>query len=514
MNRAVIIAASISLLALMLCGALLLWHEPLPSRIGTVSRENTAPSQSGVIQPAANSDASGPDGDSRKTNSQAPGNEAPDSTPKQPDVPGQPEQARPDFHRVPGTERTQPKEMETKRSVSATISGRVQLESNAPVAGADIFVEVLAQRRMKGTPDDASSPLQKVAMSDQDGAFSFALEREIFESARLTAYVSARARGYGPSPVITVEIAAGGAHGATLILREGAAVRGRVVDMQGNPVGGVKVALGKQPPYAERPGISGVYYEAVTDSTGAYAIEDVAVGLYAIGVLSYAHNYRSGPTSAAVNQGGTQLEEIVVEIVISIRVRIADSTGARIVGMCTLIFHDGKKVMQRLGAMVPEDGVIVLGYPPAGTFDVTAHIDGYFDSAPVRLTFALKANHRRRHADAHPRPGFRQAALSHFALDSAAGRMRTFAASFRFHWSPDAPLSAHDFGLRPFRPGCVGGPCDAAPATRRTRAKHRPSPTSPTRVCCATWTSPTRTSASCTAGISGQCPKPAATPRA
>lgn len=390
MNRALIIAASSALIVLLLCAAWLLWHDPSPSRIHTVARDNTAaPAQdvrpgtsSGT--PASNTQTAPGANAPEKTNAPKPepGNVPPDPQPK-------PDQPKPDFRRTPGTERPLPAETESKKLISTTISGRVQLESGTPVADADVHLEVVVMRRMKGTPDDASSPLQKVATSDQNGAFSFTLEREIYESAKLTAFVSARARGYGPSAVTTLEVTGESGMGAsvTLTLADGGNVRGRVVDTQGNAVPGVKVVLGKYAPHAERPAHAGECFEVVTDTSGAYSFDDVRVGSYPIGVLSYAHNYRSGPKQVVVSRDAAPLEDIVLEVVISIRVCIADATGAKVAGTCTLSFSDGKKVVQRLGATVPEDGLIVLGYPPAGTFDVTAHIDGYFDSAPVRLTF-------------------------------------------------------------------------------------------------------------------------------
>lgn len=389
MNRAVFVAAVASLVVLLVCGAWLLWREPAPSRLATTSREHTSAPGSAESAPGVLANLPKACEPSPAANAPAPGDGASQPEPGQANQPGQPAQPRPDFNRLPGTSRPLPMEMESKKFVSVTISGRVQLENNMPVAGADVCFEVVALRRMKGTPDDASSPLQKVAVSDREGGFVFSFQREIFESAKLTAYVSARAHGYGPSPVVSIEVAGGGSFPATLVMREGGAVRGRVVDAQGNAIAGVTVALGKQAPLAERPAHSGLYYEALTDNGGNYAIEDVVVGNYSIGVLSYAHDFRAGPKTAAVVQGGTQLEDIVVEVVISIRVRLVDSTGATVAGSCTLNFHDGKKVVQRLGTMVPEDGVIVLGYPPAGTFDVTARVDGYFESAPTRLTFAL-----------------------------------------------------------------------------------------------------------------------------
>jgi hypothetical protein len=228
-----------------------------------------------------------------------------------------------------------------------------------------------------------------MATSDKDGAFDFSIECEIFESATLTAYVSARARGYGPSPVAVVEATVGGAFSATLTLREGGAVKGRVVDTHGNPVVGVKVVLGKQVQMAKQAAHTGEYFEALTDSFGVYKFEDVAVGAYPIGVLSLAHDYRSGPKDINVAHEAAALEDLVVEVVISIRLRVTDASGGQVQGVCTIIFREGKDVKSRQNSVVPEDGVLVLAHPPAGTYDVTIQVEGYVESTPSRLTFTL-----------------------------------------------------------------------------------------------------------------------------
>jgi protocatechuate 3,4-dioxygenase beta subunit len=390
MNRAVLVAAFCALVVLLACGAWLLWHDRAPSRVGGIARETAPETENGVHHantPACAAVNNSPEPATNSESSPKPAANSPRDP--VPDQPTPPEQTRPDFRRQLENPRPRYLETERKKFVSVTISGRVQDSNNAGVSGADIYVEVVVLRRIKGVPDAESSPLQKAAISGPGGAYSINIEREVFESATLTAYVSARARRYGPSPVIALDATAGGSLAADLTLHEGGSVRGRVVDTQGNPVSDVKVVLGKQVQMAQQPAHAGECFEALTDSSGAYAFEDVSVGTYPLGVLSYAHNYRSGPKGVDVTSQAAAVDDIIVEIVISIRIRVADSAGGKVQGVCTITFNDGKKVAQRLSAVVPEDGVVLLGYPPVGSFDVTVRVDGYFESAPMRLTFTV-----------------------------------------------------------------------------------------------------------------------------
>jgi Carboxypeptidase regulatory-like domain len=280
-------------------------------------------------------------------------------------------------------------EVERRKFVSALITGRVIDAGFSPVEGADVYCEVMVQRRFKGVPDDQSSSLAKASTSGGDGTFSFTVEREIFESASMTIYVSARCRGYAPTKPAQVDASAGGSFSFTLALRAGGSVRGRVVDAQGIAVAGVKVALGKQATAAERSARAGDYFEAVTDADGAYGLDDVPQGVHRIGVLSLIHNYRQGPTEAAISDAPLMLEDIVVEVVISIRLRVVEAGGAKLHGPCTLSFRENGKDKQRIAGFVTGDGLVELAHPPLGTFDVFIKVEGCLESASLRLTFSL-----------------------------------------------------------------------------------------------------------------------------
>lgn len=385
MNRAVPVAAGLSLLILLLCGTWLLWHSPMPARI-------VAPSASSGISSEAVNTAPVPDAAPGPTNvpaipeSPSISHPQPDATPDEPSTPGQP---KPDFRRAPGTAKSAPIEVERRRFVSATVSGRVIDAGFSPVEGVEVCCELVVMRRFKGTPDDESSTLEKVATSMGDGTFSFTVEREIFESASMTLYVSARCRGYAPAKPVQVEASAGGSFNVTLSLRAGGSVRGRVVDAQGVAVAGVSVVLGKQALLAERPAHAGEYFEQITDAAGAYAFEDVPQGVHRIGVLSLIHNHRQGPTEAAIGDAPVTLEDIVVEVVISIRLRVIEAGGAKLHGQCTLSFRENGKDKQRLAGFVTGNGLVELAHPPLGTFDVFIKVEGCFESTPLRLTFSL-----------------------------------------------------------------------------------------------------------------------------
>ena len=385
MNRAVPWAAGLSLLILLICGAWLLWHSPAPARVVapggptgcSCNKSNFAAAPIATVVPA-----NVPAASESHSNSQP----LPEATPEKASAPGQP---KPDFRRAPGAARSAPIEVERKKFVSALISGRVIDAGFSPVEGADVYCEVIVQRRYKGVADDESSSLAKVSTSSGDGTFSFTVEREIFESASMTIYVSARCRGYAPAMPAQVDASAGGSFSCTLSLRAGGSVRGRVVDAQGVAVAGVKVALGKQATAAERSARAGDYFEAVTETDGTYALDDVPQGVHRIGVLSLIHNYRRGPTEAVISDTPLTLEDIVVEVVISIRLRVVEAGGAKLHGPCTLSFRENGNDKQRLAGFVTGDGLIELAHPPLGTFDVFIKVEGCFESASQRLTFSL-----------------------------------------------------------------------------------------------------------------------------
>lgn len=371
MNRAVAIAAVCSVLVLIACGLWLALNPPPHARSAAIGCQNKPITAGNVATVHTNSSA----------NPQPPSNQGPQEGPsptteKQPlPVPS---------HRTTLPPNTPTRETEARRLVTITVSGRVQAPNSSPVAGADIWLETVAQRKQKGQPDADSRALCPAAKADNDGAFAFTIEHELFESAALTLYVSARARGYGPSVPEAIFVGSGGTFAATLTLRDAGAAAGRVVNEQGTGVSGVKVALGKQAHLTERPAHAGSYFEAFTNADGYYEFSDVPRGSYSIGVLSTIHNTRQGPREAVIGETAVKVADIVIKVVTSIRFRCVDAEGGSIHARCSLEFNaDGK--VKRMTAFASGDGRVELPYPPVGEYDLVLQLEGYLPAAPLRL---------------------------------------------------------------------------------------------------------------------------------
>ncbi|MCC6150935.1 MAG: carboxypeptidase regulatory-like domain-containing protein [Planctomycetes bacterium] len=383
MNRAVALAAGLSCLVLLFCAAWLFWYAPAPVRNAASDTRSATPA---VVAVTAGNTVHVEAHANVPADPVAPANTPPDEAADPRPSPSQP---KPDFRRSPSADKTPPLEAERRKVVSALISGRVLDAGFAPVEGADVFCEVVVMQRSMSMPDDESSSLAKVASSAGDGSFVFTLERETSESAAFTLYVSARCVGFAPSRPVVVNATAGGGFDVALTLRAGGSVSGRVVDAQQNAVAGVRVALGKQVPQAERPAHAGEYFEVLTDSTGAFSFENVPQGVHRIGVVSLVHNTRKGPTEAVIGDAHTILDDLVVEVVTALRLRLVEANGAKLHGPLTVTFRENGKDKQRLTGFVTGDGLVELVYPPVGTFEVIIKVEGCFESAPQRLTFSL-----------------------------------------------------------------------------------------------------------------------------
>lgn len=372
MNRAALIVAAIALLVLAASGGWLLLNSPRPAaRLNAPCRPEVTPT----------------------ANRSAPANVPPSATP----TPNATEPAKPDP--PPATDApTRPAlpplpratETEPRRTIAVTISGEVVDGASSPVEAASVWVEVVARRKHKAVADEYGRPLRRIATTDSAGQFAAAIEQDIYESATLTLYISAMKTGYGPSTPVAVAASAGGHYNVSLTLREAGAVKGRVVDVQGQAIAGVRVVLGKAPSLEEAPARRFEYFEAVTDAEGRYAFADVPRGIYALGVVSAIHNARNNAKEVRVAEGVARPDDIVLELVTSLRIRFVDEGGAGVHGPLTLLFNADGKLKQRMTAFVTGDGVVEIPYPPVGQYEVVVRLEGYLEIAPrtVRVEFA------------------------------------------------------------------------------------------------------------------------------
>lgn len=283
--------------------------------------------------------------------------------------------------------------VQPKKVLTIIISGTVVDERAASVQGADILQEFCVKQRVGGMVISLPAPPEIAATTDATGSFSFRLDREVDSYAVVTIHLAARAPGFAESDALKLDVSTGGSYpGVALKLKSAGGVTGHVIDQSGSPLAKVRVVIGTAAMPGERATSSGLYRQVLTDSTGAFTISEMAAGSYPIGVLSPAHEYKSGPK--IVNIVGGQLApmeaDIVVEVVISLRLQVVDLEGAPIVGGVTIEFRDGDKMVQRLSARSAPDGTVILAHPPVGSHEVFVHVDGYIAPPSTRHSFAAQ----------------------------------------------------------------------------------------------------------------------------
>lgn len=109
---------------------------------------------------------------------------------------------------------------------TATLSGAVVTPAGAPVAGAAVRVAIR---------NDIHELSLRAAETDEDGKF------RIDRVTPGRAEIGAHAAGVGSSPSVSERIASGGAVEVRLVVAEGAAIAGVVVDGGGSPIAGARV---------------------------------------------------------------------------------------------------------------------------------------------------------------------------------------------------------------------------------------------------------------------------------
>jgi protocatechuate 3,4-dioxygenase beta subunit len=285
---------------------------------------------------------------------------------------------------------------------SVNVSGTVNDSKGNPVAGADVYADI---NERLGNENNVmmvnfNDSGEKFATSDGGGNFSGTVKGQAGEKSQVTLVLRAKAKGYAESKKVNVDAKNGDTKTDVKLSLQGAgSVRGRVVDQSGAGVSGVTVSLTSQR------GNNGMEFggeivafggpgknAAVTDSTGAYLIEDVAEGSYAIALKAPGFREKSGPRNVDVKPDQvSQLDsDFVLAETTCLRAKLIGEDGKALSGWANVELTPVSGTgVQRLNAAVGADGSLVINDPPVGDFNVVVKLWGYFDSAKIFQSFTL-----------------------------------------------------------------------------------------------------------------------------
>jgi Carboxypeptidase regulatory-like domain len=284
---------------------------------------------------------------------------------------------------------------------NVSVSGSVTDSKGNPVAGAEVFADI---NERFGSEDSVmmvnfNDSGEKFATTDGGGNFSGTVKGQAGEKSQVTLVLRAKAKGYAESKKVNVDAKNGDTKTDVKLTLQGAgSVRGRVVDQSGLGVAGVTVSLSSQR------GNSGMDFggeivvmggpgknAAITDTTGAYQIDDVAEGSYAIALKAPGYREKSGPRNVDVKPDSiSQLDsDFVLAATTCLRAKLIGADGKALTGWATIeLTPAAGGTVQRLNAVVGQDGSLVLNDPPVGDFSVVVKLWGYFDSASTVQVFA------------------------------------------------------------------------------------------------------------------------------
>ena len=225
---------------------------------------------------------------------------------------------------------------------AAAVSGRVNDESGAPVAGARVrFARDSNVRALiRGGP--AAFLGRPGVTTGPDGAFrirGLAAEKNLTLEAAKPGYVTAKRHG--------VTLKAGESiKDIALVVKRGLEARGRVVDSTGQPVAGAEIRLSR----AERGGarfmfqIGGMNREkadATSGADGSFRVAGLEPGEYAVAVSRDGYAPKRVPSAPVAEKGPNDWPPIVLAAGVPIAGVVRSSKGDPIVGAELYAFAEG-----------------------------------------------------------------------------------------------------------------------------------------------------------------------------
>ncbi len=251
------------------------------------------------------------------------------------------------------------------------IEGRCIDEALIPIVGA-----LIANNEL---PSPLLARDGRVAESRRDGTFTLDCppvdtEPRVFR---------VEARGYGTHFVKAIVPRGETAHLGDLILSAGGAIRGRVVDANGNPFADASVVVtdpdlwGDQGAAQRLGPQKQVRAPAVrTDTAGRFHIEDVAVGMRRVWASAPKTRFGvSPPIEVRANVDTEEIELVLqpAEKVDRITLVVQDPSGAPVPGAWVQLVERAAFGTRGFGRAVDENGYLDLETVPNATYDFTAY---------------------------------------------------------------------------------------------------------------------------------------------
>ncbi len=222
---------------------------------------------------------------------------------------------------------------------AASISGRVTDEKGQPVAAARVRImrETGIRRLLRGAASNPASVLGgQGVLTAADGAFrirGLEPERNLSLEATKTGYAPARKPG--------VSLKAGDAvKDVALVVRRGLEARGKVVDAQGQSVGGAEIRaihreegmMGGARVQMRLMGVAQEKPDAVTAGDGAFTLKGLEEGQYALAVAREGFARKSVPSVEVKATGENVWPPVTLAAGAPIAGAVRDATGAPVSG--------------------------------------------------------------------------------------------------------------------------------------------------------------------------------------
>lgn len=230
-----------------------------------------------------------------------------------------------------------------------TVSGTVFDGANTPVAGASVGIRSLSV--FGGTQDGATGP---------DGSFSF--ENVFIGGFNLTAIDAVTGMAASASGSIDSN---GQAKTVDLTLHSWGSIEGHVYRNDGTtPVAGALVSVGTK--------------SVTADTNGYYRFDVLRLGSYNVRAYESATSGGGERSVTLTVQGEIKVQDIVFNPQGSAAITVVDSFGSIVSGASVNVsYYDPIYSYSNKSGTTGTDGIVVINYITAGTFNVNAYYSGY-----------------------------------------------------------------------------------------------------------------------------------------
>ncbi|HVR99794.1 MAG TPA: carboxypeptidase-like regulatory domain-containing protein, partial [Thermoanaerobaculia bacterium] len=240
------------------------------------------------------------------------------------------------------------------------LSGRVLDPAGEPVAGAFVMVNDEEWPGTRGSGD-------AIGATDDQGRFQIDLEPGPVElSVQAEGYRRGSWRGEVPEK--------GDARPAEIRLERGATLEGRVLDAEGNPVGGADVSVSSGMGFFEMMDLGGDRPDARSDGNGRYRLRGLETGVFQV-LASASEGEATTSVSFEVQPGVNQLD-LTLETGVEVAGHVRDDAGLPVAGAAVQLFSITAMNGQFLDAISATDGAFHFPHVPDGTYQLMARKRG------------------------------------------------------------------------------------------------------------------------------------------